>query len=1552
MTQANTDFGRVADDLRRAAGAFALLTSSATAFGSSLQKFREFERQLTLTNAIAGGTVQNFNAMSDAAREFSLATTVSATEAATSLQQLAQAGFTAQESLDAMAGVLLLAQATLTDVGVTSDIVSSNIRAFGLNAGDASRVSNVFAASVTSSLATLDKLSFAFRQVAPVAKLANLSIEESTALLNQLFNVGLRGEQAGTALRNIIIRLVRPLGEASDILREAGIATRTATGELRPLVAILKDLNAADLDNAELARIFETEALAGVVTLLKAIEVQNGETLSSYEENLEAITGTNKALELAVANLDTFDGAMKLFRNTIDDVQKSIGEALAPSIINVTEYLTGLIETFRGFDAGTQRVITTLAGVTLAVGVVAASINALSLLVGGVGGKAVVSFLTLGKAANGNTRLFNGFAKAVTLLGTAFTSIISIAGRLFTLMRSATIAFALFLPGGPLVAGVGLITAALGLGVAAWRQWGIAAAEAGADAEAALAFDAAAARGQDLVNNVIPDEGLDDLELRVSRLKKQLELAGTVLGSFDQIGAQEGGVARAGSLGAEAQEAQRRLEEEFAEIEAVIEKRDEFVAQINEALNRRDNATGIGGRAVAASALRVIRRAQRDFLNELDAETKGLLQEFDIANNRLQANAAEAEQIGRQAVISERQAVENFLLGLEDGSIEFEGALAAVTPRIQELLGDVDARRRIGKILAAYDNITQEDVVATVFQFGGGTDEEIAAALNIADAEGQKIRNITQNLLGAKEVIDLEVEKLNIALLEQQAQTADNVGDAVAAAQQAGLAQLIINLEGVAEESRSAITDALSDFGFNTIDGVNEAISGAFAGTDFEGIVGNNPDFARVISGEFVIDAINAQIDASTTVEEAEAIAQAEFEKYAAILTNIVAAIADAMTLSEEEEANLAAVVQSTFSRIEAAVENNLGTVGQKVERVRSAPRFRSRGGGGRRRGGGGGKSAEQQAKEALRDARKIEDAFRDANKQMLKARQTFLENAEGLDVSARVEASIELDVAEISAKADEQILRLKRKLEDLKLDGTGGEELQRLQSQYSLLITEIERARDAEIAAATSFEAQMARRSDAIDLYIRDLKTLAAESESTFTQVGAGIQIAFAEFNREIVTLTDITTEAVTGYLDAITQGISDFVFDNENAMENFKANMLNISKKVFEGFTKSLLQQAVSSLTGGGGSLFGNSAQPGPGGSEQPGVGGGGLLGKIFGGLFGGNKGNTGGGTGAAGPAGAGQGAAEGALGGLGGAFGGQQGLDITAIQQVIDAFAQEFQQTLTQFNQEVVNTLNQFGNEFAGALNEVTQAIRQMGQQVAAQGAAGGSVSFSPIGGGGSIGGGGGVGGGVGGIFMQLLGSFASGFAAGGYVSGAGTGRSDSIPAMLSNGEFVINASAAGQTRPLLEAINAGKVSAEKAQGAMLAMFGNTGAFSGLLGKFIGGAGGRAFGADGGGFAAALLGNLGGIASVLGFKDGGMVGGPAPTLNSPAPRPLLVPIGARGSNTNINNNQRGGDRVYNVTIHNTYTGTPSGTAAKRTHNQQAKQLASAIERAKRDT
>ncbi|MGH6978201.1 MAG: hypothetical protein ACRED4_02745, partial [Brevundimonas sp.] len=51
--------------------------------------------------------------------------------------------------------------------------------------------------------------------------------------------------------------------------------------------------------------------------------------------------------------------------------------------------------------------------------------------------------------------------------------------------------------------------------------------------------------------------------------------------------------------------------------------------------------------------------------------------------------------------------------------------------------------------------------------------------------------------------------------------------------------------------------------------------------------------------------------------------------------------------------------------------------------------------------------------------------------------------------------------------------------------------------------------------------------------------------------------------------------------------------------------------------------------------------------------------------------------------------------------------------------------------------------------------------------------------------------------------------AGMATGGHVRGPGTGTSDSIPVMLSDGEFVVRASQTKKHKKLLEALNAGMV-----------------------------------------------------------------------------------------------------------------------------------------------
>jgi hypothetical protein len=83
-------------------------------------------------------------------------------------------------------------------------------------------------------------------------------------------------------------------------------------------------------------------------------------------------------------------------------------------------------------------------------------------------------------------------------------------------------------------------------------------------------------------------------------------------------------------------------------------------------------------------------------------------------------------------------------------------------------------------------------------------------------------------------------------------------------------------------------------------------------------------------------------------------------------------------------------------------------------------------------------------------------------------------------------------------------------------------------------------------------------------------------------------------------------------------------------------------------------------------------------------------------------------------------------------------------------------------------------------------------------------------------------------------SILSGIIPGLATGGMVHGPGTATSDSVPAMLSNGEYVVNARATAKNRHLLEAINAGGRARFAEGGPVGDMGGGSGALAGRSGR----------------------------------------------------------------------------------------------------------------------
>jgi TP901 family phage tail tape measure protein len=111
-----------------------------------------------------------------------------------------------------------LAAASGSDLATTSDIVTDALTAMGYSAGDAGRLADVMAAASSSANTNVDLMGNTFKYVAPIVGALGYSMEDTALAIALMANAGLKGEQAGTALRSVLTRLSAPPKECADAM--------------------------------------------------------------------------------------------------------------------------------------------------------------------------------------------------------------------------------------------------------------------------------------------------------------------------------------------------------------------------------------------------------------------------------------------------------------------------------------------------------------------------------------------------------------------------------------------------------------------------------------------------------------------------------------------------------------------------------------------------------------------------------------------------------------------------------------------------------------------------------------------------------------------------------------------------------------------------------------------------------------------------------------------------------------------------------------------------------------------------------------------------------------------------------------------------------------------------------------------------------------------------------------------------------------------------------------------------------------------------------------
>lgn len=300
------------------AGSMAALASYSTSVGS------EFEAAMSKVQAISGASGSALEKLTAKAKEMGATTQFSASEAAQAMQYMAMAGWKDADMLNGIKGIMDLAAASGEDLASVSDIVTDALTAFGMSAKDSGRFADVLAAASSNANTNVGLMGYTFKYVAPLAGSLKYSVEDVATAIGLMANAGIKGEQAGTALRSTFTRLINPPKEVANAMARLGINVKNADGTVKPLNETLVDLRKAfkglsDSEKAEYASMMAgQEAMSGFLALVNASD-------DDFTKLSRAINNSNgAAANMAKTMQNNLQGQFKQFQSVTEGIGISI----------------------------------------------------------------------------------------------------------------------------------------------------------------------------------------------------------------------------------------------------------------------------------------------------------------------------------------------------------------------------------------------------------------------------------------------------------------------------------------------------------------------------------------------------------------------------------------------------------------------------------------------------------------------------------------------------------------------------------------------------------------------------------------------------------------------------------------------------------------------------------------------------------------------------------------------------------------------------------------------------------------------------------------------------------------------------------------------------------------------------------------------------------------------------------------------------------------------------------------------------------------------------
>lgn len=396
---------------------------------AGLKVASDFDSAMSGVQAISGATGKEFDALRAKAIELGGETAFSANEVAEAMTEMAKAGWDSQQILDGMSGVLDAAAASGENLGTVSTIVADAITGFGMEAKESTRVADLLTQAANSGTIGINDLGESFKYIAPVAGSMGLSIEDVTTALSAMSMSGIKGSQAGTSLRGVLTRMVKPTDQVAAAMDELGIVLTNSDGTFKSLDQIISEIRGSFSGLTDEQKTYYAATLAGQEGMSGLLSLLNM-SQEEYDEIAESMDNAGGvAKETAEVMRDNLSADVEELMGSLESLAITLASLIVPALRDFVQWLTQLVNKFTALSPETQKTILTIAGIAAAIGPVLMVLGKLTSSIGSI-------ITTFGKIPGAIAKAKGAFTAVSAAIGGISAPVVAVVAVITTLVAA------------------------------------------------------------------------------------------------------------------------------------------------------------------------------------------------------------------------------------------------------------------------------------------------------------------------------------------------------------------------------------------------------------------------------------------------------------------------------------------------------------------------------------------------------------------------------------------------------------------------------------------------------------------------------------------------------------------------------------------------------------------------------------------------------------------------------------------------------------------------------------------------------------------------------------------------------------------------------------------------------------------------------------------------------------------------------------------------------------------------------------------------------------